>query len=120
MKTITLIQHQHDGMTREINGTKSYDFGKVGPRNLIKAFRMSLEETGFEGYGAPYYTHEIQVGGVALDDTDQATYLKRALRDPWLLTSRLTASWTSEQVYPEYGGKTLTKLAEAVLASAAD
>jgi len=114
MKTIAVIRHQHNGMTGDINGSKRFELGKVGSRNLIKAFRLSGEVTGSEGYGAPYYTHEIHVAGVALEDTDETRDLERAICDPWILTSRHEGFWMDE-----LGGKTTTELADAVLATVA-
>jgi hypothetical protein len=71
-----------DGETYDWTKSTTYDFGKSEPRNLIKAVRFSQETTGYEGYGAPVYKHEILVDGHELNRADyQANAFEEALED---------------------------------------
>lgn len=102
--SIQVIRHyspgtSSDGENYDRTNSTTYDFGKTAPRNLIQAVRFSLEKTGYEGYGAPVYAHDIVVDGHLL--TINADF-EDALEDP---------SWSRW-----HDGVTLTSMAKEILA----
>lgn len=64
---INVFRTTFDGMTNEPKGSKTYELGAVNRRSLVKAVKMSSETSGFEGYGAPFWEHQIQVGASRFD-----------------------------------------------------
>lgn len=104
--------------------------GKVGPRALIAAVRLTMDRQLNQGglvfdHTAQRWTIQreavalapfhpaIWVGGVALADTPELRDLREAVRAPWKLTSWVRGRWAC----PTLGGKKLTELAVAVLAA---
>lgn len=116
-----MIIHRYTGAGRVV--------GKVGPRALIAAVRLTLnkhtpEDLVFD-HTAQRWTIQremttpaafqpaIVVAGKELPDTPELRDLVEAVTDPLKLTSWIRGRWNC----PKLGGKKLTELAAAVLAA---
>jgi len=117
---INVVRTTFDGMTNEPKGCKTYELGAVSPRSLVKAVKMSTETSGFEGYGAPLWEHQIQVGGKTIYDSGclgelslEIEDLLKAVRNPWMLKAKDNDGYWLERI----GGKSVVGLAQAVLSS---
>ncbi|HOZ25737.1 MAG TPA: hypothetical protein PK080_00165 [Hyphomonadaceae bacterium] len=117
------LTHRETGARRDV--------GKASPRALIAAVRLTMDQQLNQGglvfdHTAQRWTIQrksvalapfhpaIWVGGVELADTTELRDLREAVRAPWKLTSWVRGQWAC----PTLGGRKLTELATAVLATA--